>query len=193
MQVVLIRHGLTVLGEQGRYQGTVDTPLSQNGRRMLHQADFVPDLLAVSPLQRARETADLLFPSCCQTIVPDLREMNFGVFEGRVWYEMEKDPLYREWVAGGCLAKCPEGEDRMSFSRRVCRAFENILTDASAFGFKRVAIVAHGGTQMAVLEKWGRPSREYYQGQTACGHGWLLETDSWPEALFVNREIDYTV
>ena len=193
MRVFLIRHGFTELGEQKRYQGALDTPLSENGRKMLRPAGFEPDLLAVSPLLRARETAALLFPACSQSVFPDLREMHFGAFEGRAWWEMENDPDYRAWVDGGCLSRCPGGEDRSDFSRRVCRCFENLLEDTLSAGWESIAVVAHGGTQMAVLEKWGQPAREYYRWQTACGHGWLLDADLWPGSLTVREEVDYTV
>jgi hypothetical protein len=35
-------------------------------------------------------------------------------------------------------------------------------------------IVSHGGTQMAILERWGRPARDYYDWQRPCGCGWKL-------------------
>ena len=119
--------------------------------------------------------------------------MNFGAFEGRAWWEMENDPLYRAWVDGGCTGFCPGGEDKAGFSGRVCRAFEEILKQAFADRLEKLAVVAHGGTQMAVLEKWGRPSGVYYRWQTVCGHGWELNADQWPEALQVIGEVDYTV
>ena len=75
MQIFLIRHGLTELGEQKRYQGSLDTPLSENGRKQLQPAGFVPEWLAVSPLLRARETARVLFPNSRQTVIPGLQEM----------------------------------------------------------------------------------------------------------------------
>ena len=192
MQIFLIRHGLTELGEQKRYQGSLDTPLSENGRKQLQPAGFVPELLAVSPLLRARETARVLFPNSRQTVIPGLQEMNFGAFEGRAWWEMEDDPRYRTWVDGGCLTRCPGGEDREEFSLRVCSSFTALLEDAFAAELENMAVVAHGGTQMAILEKWGAPKRAYYQWQTACGHGWLLETDLWPDSLRVSGEVDYT-
>ena len=157
MQIFLIRHGLTELGEQKRYQGSLDTPLSENGRKQLQPAGFVPELLAVSPLLRARETARVLFPNSRQTVI-----------------------------------RCPGGEDREEFSLRVCSSFTALLEDALAAELENMAVVAHGGTQMAILEKWGAPKRAYYQWQTACGHGWLLETDLWPDSLRVSGEVDYT-
>ncbi|MGX8693161.1 MAG: histidine phosphatase family protein, partial [Clostridia bacterium] len=35
MRIWLIRHGLTALGEEKRYQGSADTPLSDAGRLAL--------------------------------------------------------------------------------------------------------------------------------------------------------------
>ena len=39
MRIWLIRHGLTALGEEKRYQGSTDTPLSDAGRRALQPDD----------------------------------------------------------------------------------------------------------------------------------------------------------
>ena len=109
MKVWLIRHGMTRLGEEKRYQGALDEGLSAQGRAALKRAAFTPSRVYVSPLLRARETAGLLFPASEQIVVPDLREMDFGVFEGRGWWEMEQDEDYCAWVDGGCTGRCPGG------------------------------------------------------------------------------------
>ncbi len=174
MKIWLIRHGLTRPGEEQRYQGALDEGLSEKGRAQLRKAELAPEKVFVSPLLRARETAEILFPDAEKIPVPDLREMNFGDFEGRTWREMEHDAAYRHWVDGGCLDRCPGGESREEYSARVCRAVQALL---SAEG-EELVIVAHGGTQMAVLEKWGRPHRRYYEWQRPCGCGWQMEYDS---------------
>lgn len=186
MRVMLLRHGLTALGEAGRYQGRLDEGLSEHGRAELQKADFCPRKVYVSPQLRSRETAAILFPSAEQVIVPDLREMDFGDFEGRSWREMEEDRDYRLWVEGGCTGRCPGGEDRAGFSERVCAAFEDIVRQAQD---EEIVIVAHGGTQMAVLERWGDPPRDYYQWQSGCGCGWLLEAEGG--RLRVLQEVDF--
>lgn len=193
MRILLIRHGLTELGEQKRYQGSLDTPLSEKGRKQLKDAGEHPELVIVSPMLRARETADALFPGAPQVLCEDLKEMNFGSFEGRAWWEMENDPFYRAWVDGGCIGFCPGGEDKAGFSGRVCRAFDQMMKKAFAEGLRQIAVIAHGGTQMAVLEKWGYPERVYYRWQTACGHGWELTADRWPGELKICGEVDFTV
>ena len=190
MKVWLIRHGLTRLSEEKRYQGRLDAGLSPSGRASLHQADFCPDRVYVSPALRVRETAEILFPSSELFPVPGLAEMNFGVFEGRGWWEMTEDPDYRTWVDGGCRGRCPDGEDLAVFSERICAAFETILAEEERQN-RDLVVVAHGGTQMAVLERWGKPAREYYQWQTACGCGYLLDYDRETKALLCLDELSF--
>ena len=192
MNIYLIRHGLTTPGEEGRYQGFLDESLSDKGRAQLAEAPQKPSHVYVSPAKRARETASILFPGAEQICVPGLWEMNFGIFEGRTWKEMENDARYREWVDGMCLGTCPGGESRASFSARVCRAFQFVLDTEKKWQKKNetsglsvpsagerrfeedIFIVSHGGTQMAILERWGRPARDYYSWQRPCGCGWKL-------------------
>lgn len=182
MNIQLIRHGMTKPGEEGRYQGILDESLSERGRAALIKAAVCPAHVYVSPARRARETAAILFPSAEQICLPGLWEMNFGVFEGRTWKEMEHDVQYREWVEGGCLGTCPGGESRATFSARVSDAFLSILAVENTMPDKDVYIVSHGGTQMAILERWGRPARDYFSWQRPCGCGWLvtLETTDPP-------------
>ena len=189
VRVWLIRHGLTRLGEEKRYQGAMDTGLSDKGRAALRRADFTPAHVHVSPARRARETAELLFPGVRQIPVSGLREMNFGAFEGRGWWEMEQDADYRAWVDGGCEGRCPGGEDRAEFSARVTNAFREIVeTEKNS---EELVLVAHGGTQMALLERFGVPERAYYRWQRPCGCGWLLDWDAEEERLRVLEEVDF--
>ncbi|MBQ9045862.1 MAG: histidine phosphatase family protein [Oscillospiraceae bacterium] len=191
MRILLIRHGMTLLGEQKRYQGSTDTPLSESGRDALRRVDDA-DHVYHSPLLRASETAQILFPHAGKSAVSDLREMHFGVFEGRGWWEMEQDPDYRHWVEGGCLGQCPGGEDKAAFSARTCAAFERIVLQAQARQQQKIAVVAHGGTQMAVLERWGEPKQAYFRWQTPCGAGYELDDRDWPHRLEIIREVCYT-
>ena len=195
MRVWLIRHGMTRLGEEHRYQGSLDEGLTAAGKSALRRAELQPDHVYVSPALRARETALILFPEAVQICCQDLREMDFGAFEGRGWWEMETDPVYRAWVEGNCRGRCPEGEDRESFSARVLTAYEKLaererVREGEHADGHDVFVVAHGGTQMALLEHLGRPEREYYQWQRPCGCGWLLE-EMDDRTLKVLREISF--
>ena len=94
----LIRHGLTAGNLEGRYIGSgTDLPLCDEGRAQLtalKQRLPYPDvpLVFVSPLLRARQSADLLFPGVRQLELEDLREMGFGKFENRKVEELVHDP-----------------------------------------------------------------------------------------------------
>ena len=194
MLICLLRHGATAYNADGRYQGRTDVPLSSPGRAALRTADFSPETVYVSPLSRAAETAAILFPGAAQIPVPALAEMDFGVFEGRNFQEMEHDTAYRAWVAGGCTGQCPGGESREEFSARVCGAFAHLVDQGLASGAERLVIVAHGGTQMAALERFALPPRAYFDWKSPCGGGFLLSSAPWRAGRRLNltEEVRYT-
>lgn len=194
MRLELIRHGETVLQKEHRYQGVTDAPLSPPGRDVLHPAGALPERVVVTPLRRTRETAELLFPGVPQLVIPGLQEMNFGRFEGKNYLEMENDPDYRTWVDGMCLGRCPGGESKAEYVRRVTRAFAALLDQALEQRWKDCAIVAHGGTQMAVLERFAVEKKDYYSWQLPCGHGYRLDAARWQteRKLEVLGQTDYT-
>ena len=196
MKLWLIRHGLTRLGEEKRYQGALDEPLSERGRAELRRAEFNPPRVYVSPMCRARETAAILFPEVEQIVIPDLREMDFGDFEGRGWWEMENDPAYRAWVDGGCTGRCPNGESRAEFCARTCRAFAALVDLAAAEGREELVVVAHGGTQRAVMERFCEPAFGYFDLQPPFGGGYVLEYEAarWrrTQKLRLLREVRFT-
>ena len=177
MQVIMIRHGETIWSSERRYQGISDVPLSEAGRRKLKPADLKPRHVFVTPLVRTRETAEILFPEARQIIVSGLSEMNFGIFEGKNYRELNGNPAYQAWVDSGCLAACPGGESKAEFSQRVCGAFEELMAGQTAG--EDVVIVAHGGTLMAVLEAFGRPAREYFDWHADCGCGFRMDAGEW--------------
>ena len=75
----LIRHGLTAGNLEGRYIGSgTDLPLCDEGRAQLtglKQRLSYPEvpLVFVSPMLRAKQSADLLFPGVRQLELEDLR------------------------------------------------------------------------------------------------------------------------
>lgn len=180
MKVYLLRHGETEWNVQGRYQGISDIPLSPAGIAALSPAGAAVETVAVSPLLRARQTAEILFPGAAQEIEPGLQEMCFGVFEARTAQEMEHDPDYRAWVDGGCTGRIPGGESLEAFIQRVCAAFERVMERAAARGRDPLAIVAHGGVLMAIMSQYAEPRRSYFDWRPPNGGGWLLEAEPGP-------------
>lgn len=194
MTIELIRHGNTLWQGTGRYQGRSDVPLSPEGMGELRPADFSPQVVYITPLQRTRQTAEILFPKAQLVEIPDLAEMDFGSFEGRSAQDMAQDPAYRAWVDGMCQGPCPGGESLDTFSRRVCRAFVQLVEGALAWGEDTLTVVAHGGTQMAVMAAYARPARSYFDWSLPCGQSYLLDASPWKETgtLTLLGTRDYT-
>ena len=179
MLIVLLRHGETAYNEQHRYQGISDVPLSERGRAKLRADDNAPDEVIVTPLCRTKQTAAILFPNAKQIVCDDLREMDFGDFEGRTYDEMKDDAAYGAWLDSGGETACPNGESRAAFCERVCHAFEACVDEASARGEALLVIVAHGGTQMAALSRFVLPHRDYYEWNAPNAGGFVLDASQW--------------
>ncbi|MDH3451490.1 MAG: histidine phosphatase family protein [Gammaproteobacteria bacterium] len=91
MRIAFVRHGLTHWNLCKRIQGRTDVPLSDAGREQVRNwrlpALLRPQSWHVSPLQRARETAELL--GCADAMVePRLTEMHWGDWEGELPAEL---------------------------------------------------------------------------------------------------------
>lgn len=190
MNVYLIRHGKTEHNQNKAYQGKTDSPLSNEGKAELRQAEEVhPDRVFVTKYRRTAETASILFPGVPQVVVPGLEEMDFGDFEGRSYLDMEHDPDYRAWVDSRCTLPIPNGESLDGFTARVCKALDALLDDCIANEKETVVIVAHGGTEMAVMSSYAVPKLDYFSSLTPNGCGYLLEVS--PKTWHDNRELRF--
>lgn len=197
-ELYLIRHGKTCGNTLGRYIGTTDESLCERGREEL--AHFSYPRMArvfVSPMKRCRETAGILFPGCPQTVIPELRECDFGEFENRNYRELDGNERYQAWIDSGGTLPFPGGESREAFQERCLRGFREVLAllrdevkQEDQEGFQEssrqklykgdfenkevpdpVALVVHGGTIMSILDRLSVPHEDYYHWQTKNGEG----------------------
>ena len=194
MLIYLLRHGLTEYNAQKRYQGQRDIPLSAEGLSQLRRADIDPKVVYITPLQRTAQTARVLFPEAELVVVKDLQEMCFGSFEGKNYVEMEHDADYQAWVQANCESKCPDGERKDDFSNRICSAFSVLVDKALADGEELLVILAHGGTQMAAMERYALPRRDYYAWCGPNAGGYVLDAADWAEKrqLRLVKTVQYT-
>jgi broad specificity phosphatase PhoE len=86
-EVFLIRHGETEWSLNGRHTGISDIPLTENGRQVArlwqpYAAARTFALVLSSPLQRARQTCELAGLGPQAQIEGDLREWDYGDYEG---------------------------------------------------------------------------------------------------------------
>lgn len=172
----MIRHSVTAGNLEGRYIGSrTDEPLCEEGIRLLKSRSYPPvDRIYVSPMRRCVETAGLLWKEVPMIQKPDLRECDFGTFENKNYQELDGNPAYQAWIDSGGVLPFPEGESMEQFKARCRRAFEEIVEETEKEKDLRAAIVAHGGTIMAILEEYGLPKRAYFDYQVKNGCGYLL-------------------
>lgn len=192
MRFILIRHGKTRGNMEHRYMGCrTDEPLCAEGIAELHalaglaNADGTPhypaaDRLFASPMQRCLQTAAILYPDMAAETIYDLRECDFGSFGGRCYDELKNEPAYQAWLESGGMLAFPDGEDRASFSSRCVAAFEKLRCSLPDGCY---AIVAHGGTIMAIMERYALPHADYYDFQLKNAEGYILNDDGSYEVL----------
>ena len=179
LSIVLMRHGRTEGNLVGRYNGRTDEPLCAEGVSDAEAAPHDPAvaLAFASPLRRTQQTAKICFPNAEIVTIPDLREMDFGDFEGRTANQMQDDPAYRTWVAGGCVDVCPNGEGVPGFARRAAAAFAAAVADTIARGEARAAVVVHGGVIMAVMASFSGADVPYQNWYVLNCGGYEIEID----------------
>lgn len=177
MKLYLIRHGATIGNTEGRYVGSTDESILPKSVEEL-EGKVLPkvDKLFVSPMKRCMETADVLFPNQKQVIVSGLKECDFGEFEYRNYKELEGNRDYQRFIDSMGMCGFPGGEARQTFQERCVSAFDEAMRTAMQnLGNKldNIAMVVHGGTIMAILDKYSKPHRDYYEWQVknGCGFG----------------------
>ena len=155
--IYLFRHGEVVLAETRRFIGHLDVPLSALGERQsaAQAARLAPVKLAAlysSDLTRARRTGEIIGAphGLAPTVVPQLREMAMGRWEGLTAAVIQRDEpdRFAEWVANVGRFPFPDGESVPDLEARAWPAFEAI---ARAHAGQAIAVVAHGGTNRALL------------------------------------------
>jgi alpha-ribazole phosphatase len=154
--VYLVRHGDVVGGESRRFIGHLDVPLSARGERQLRalatrlkgtrlEAVYSSDLL------RSRHSAEILAGphALAPRPLPALREFAMGRWDGLTADEIRsRDPIaFETWMNGVGEFQFPGGENLSQVAGRAWPAFERIVAAHPG----PVAIVAHGGTNRAIL------------------------------------------
>jgi broad specificity phosphatase PhoE len=149
--ILLARHGETDWNLERRVQGHSDRPLNERGRAQARVlADELEgeqiDAVYASDLARAHETARVVADrrGLDVAVLPELREKNFGSWEGLTDTEIRSRFPDAQRGAWG------DGETSDDVTLRVVRALHRI---AAAHPGGRVLVVAHGGPLRAVLSQ----------------------------------------
>ena len=192
-QIYLVRHGETEWSVNGRHTGRTDIPLTDVGReqaqdlgRRLEGHPFA--LVLTSPLSRAADTARLAGFAAAEH-VDDLREWDYGAFEGRTTVAIRSEiPDWSIW-----RGPWREGETARQIGARADRVIARCL-DPTVDG--DALLFAHGHVLRVLTARWlGLPARQgalFALGTATIGIlGWersdpVIET--WNEACHLEED-----
>ena len=149
-KLVLIRHAQTEWSLNGRHTGRTDIPLTDAGRERAaglpaRLAGWHFDLVLTSPLQRARETAQLSGLGEQAQDREQLLEWDYGDYEGLTSPEIyRRRPGWSLWRDG-----CPGGEDAAEVGARADAVIAEVLAADGT-----VAVFSHGHMLRVLAARW---------------------------------------
>lgn len=189
----LARHAEPEDSASGRCYGKLDLALSAAGleqasRLARHLRDEPLAAVYASPRRRTVQTAEALGRTV--HLAGDLREIDFGAFEGRTYEEIERDypDVFARWMSQPTEVHFPGGESFSQMRRRVLRAAGEIRKRHAG---ETVAIVAHGGTLRILLaEALGIPDANIFRlGQPYCALSLIRYAGDYPIVEAMNATL----
>jgi 2,3-bisphosphoglycerate-dependent phosphoglycerate mutase len=161
-RLTLLRHGQSVWNQENRFTGFVDVELSELGKKEAQNAGLVLkgmplDVVFVSALKRAQDTADLALDVCGKKELPRvtnaaLNERHYGDLQG-----LNKDEVRKQygaeqvhiWRRSFDIAP-PGGESLKQTCERVIPYYRQVILPRLKQG-ENVLIVAHGNSLRGLL------------------------------------------
>ena len=178
-RLTLIRHGLTEGNVRRWYYGALDLPLCEAGKTALRAAaaaGLYPPAgaakILTSGLLRTEQTLELLYGSVPHTRAAALREVDFGVFEGKSYDELKDRPEYEAWLAGDWFQNVPPGGESFAQAEaRILGALSRMLAQP-----EEILAVVHGGTILTVMQAlFPEEKKSAYDWQPKPGGGYQID------------------
>jgi broad specificity phosphatase PhoE len=152
-RIVLVRHGETEWSATGRHTSRTDLALTARGRAEAVAlrpvlARFGFGLVLSSPMRRSHETCRLAGLDASVEVEPDLREWDYGEYEGLTTPEIRVSvPAWRVWTHPS-----PGGETAEAVTTRADRVLGR-CRPVLAEGHD-VALVGHGHMSRVIAARW---------------------------------------
>lgn len=167
-RILLVRHGETNWNRDKKFQGQIDVPLNDNGRKQAEQcAEFLKtihiDRAISSPMLRPKETAEIILKhhfTVTLELDENLVEISHGLWEGK--FESEIEAAFpgelQRWKVTPEAVQMPEGENLNQVWERAQTAWKAMLDSAIApldgedLGHPQtILVVAHDAVNKALL------------------------------------------
>lgn len=189
-RISLIRHGQTMANKKGIYIGSrTDYPLSDFGTaELFNKAEEFEyprvEKVYSSPLKRCTETAEILFPEKELCIVDNLRELDFGDFEGKSVDDLINRDDYKDWLKGGISKRPPSGESIEELSARTYKALHEIIMDMMNEEISHSAVITHYGIISNMLVGFGLPKIDPRTLECPAGEGFeiIVTAKMWQQS-----------
>ena len=153
-RLVVVRHGVTDWNREGRWQGRLDPPLSDDGlrearlvaARIAGDDDLRPSRIISSTLGRASQTAAAIGREVGVRVEPEPRliEIGAGEWEGHTHEELEQidGDRYRAWRSAESEVRPPGGEPLDEAIARIHGVLDEL---GGGPGPWPILLVSHGG------------------------------------------------
>ena len=194
----LIRHGETPHNRAKRYQGHRDTPLTEKGRK---QAKVIALRLKSEPLnaiyssdlKRAKYTAEAInnYHSLKINILPQLREIDFGDWEGKTYDEIQRKwrKLLDKWEKDPSKIRLPGGEHFPGLTERIRTLMKKILNDHPD---QKVVIVTHGGPiRIILMDALGLKLNNWWKVITSNGGLSVIEYQNKKARVLLQNDVSH--
>ncbi|MFC3988563.1 bifunctional RNase H/acid phosphatase [Actinoplanes siamensis] len=198
-RLILVRHGATAMTAQGRYSGRGDVPLTEEGEAQAmaaagRVAGLSRDVAAVltSPLTRCVRTGELIAAEVGGvpvTVMDDLIECDFGLWEGKTFAEVQ-EAWPREmtaWLESTSVAP-PEGESFQAVAKRVRGALAKIL---QAYPGQVIVVVSHV-TPIKLILRDALAAGDAFLHRLFLDAAGVSTMDVWPDGNIAVRSVNET-
>ena len=158
-RIILVRHGETDWNKQGKFQGQIDIPLNQNGKKQAQAASEFLKPVSIqkafsSSLSRPRETAQIILKehAAIKILLKDnLKEISHGRWEGKLESEIKSGwpDLLKTWKRHPEKAQMPDGENIKDVSIRSIAGWKEICKNLQQN--ETALVVAHDAVNKTIL------------------------------------------
>ena len=176
MRLYIVRHGETDWNKKKLVQGRKDIPLNEYGRHLARETaygmrQYQIDLAYTSPLQRAKETAEILLEGRNIPLYEDQRiqEISFGSYEGMSCVDKTKEEnlaFQKFFQDTGNYIPPADAESVQQLYERTGE-FLKSLAENEKLKDKNLLISTHGAAMTAMLNRM--------RGSLSVVHFWKNE------------------